>query len=154
MISAGDLLRHPITFIFMLAACCTGYFLSGNTVVAQSPSEAEVEALQSGRPPKSFMRKKLASTQKVMEGLTTENRRLIVEGADELLKVTDDASWKVPRDAYFIHYSNDFKRTLRDLRNSAERGNIEEATFAYTHATFSCMACHRHVRGVVPLSTN
>lgn len=114
---------------------------------------AAAESERTGRPPMSLMRRKLGSTQKVLEGLTTENMRLVIEGSDELLSIADEASWKVSRDAIYIHYSRDFQRTIRGLQDAAKRGSVEEATFAYTHAMVTCMACHRHVRGVVPMST-
>lgn len=124
------------------------------TTDAQEPQndQAADEAIRTGRPPVSLMRRKLSSTSKILEGLTTENMKLVVTGSDELLAITEAASWQVPRDAYYIHYSRDFKRIVRDLRDCAERGSVEDATFAYTHAMVSCMACHRHVRGVVPVA--
>lgn len=123
----------------------------GNRVPTSTDYSAE-EAERTGRPPKSFMLQKLDSTQKVMKGLTTDNMQLVIEGSEELLQITEEASWKVSRDAYYIHYSRDFKRIVRDLEDAAKRGSVEEATFAYTHATVACMACHRHVRGVLPVS--
>lgn len=122
-----------------------------DTPVPSDVTESKPSVVQStSRQPS--MRRKLASTAKVVEGLATENFRLAVEGADELLHLSEEASWRVSRDAYYVHYSKDFSRTIRDLRDAAARRNGEEATFALNHAMVSCMACHRHVRGSIAVS--
>ncbi len=99
-----------------------------------------------------FMRAKLATTSKVVEGLATEDFALIEEGAEEWLAICESASWKVRRNPMYMHYTADFQHMVAHLREMAKQQNIQGATFAYMHVTVSCMSCHQHVRGVVQIA--
>lgn len=99
-----------------------------------------------------FMQSKLTTANKIVKGLATEDFRLLRETAIEWIKIADSASWKVRRDPIFIQYSRNFQSQADRLRRAAERQSIEEATFAYVHATVTCTACHQHVRGVVQVA--
>ena len=103
----------------------------------------------SGKP---FMHAKLAATHQIVDGLAFEDFSRIERGADELLRMTELASWKVRRDPIYMHYSADFESTSLRLRSAARARSIEKATFAYMHLTVSCTACHQHVRGVVQIA--
>lgn len=101
---------------------------------------------------KSFMQAKLIAAHQVVDGLAYEDFDRIERGADELLRMTELASWKVRRDPIYMHYSADFESTALRLRDAARARSIEKATFAYLHLTVSCMACHQHVRNVVQIA--
>jgi len=103
---------------------------------------------RSGTP---FMHAKLAATHQIVDGLAFESFSQIERGADELLRMTELASWKVRRDPIYMHYSADFESTALRLRKAARARSIEKATFAYMHLTVSCTACHQHVRNVVQM---
>jgi len=98
-----------------------------------------------------FMHAKLAATHQIVDGLAFEDFSRIERGADELLRMTELASWKVRRDPVYMHYSADFESTSLRLRKAARARCIEKATFAYMHLTVSCTACHQHVRNVVQM---
>ncbi|MFT5092324.1 MAG: hypothetical protein ACI93T_001143 [Porticoccaceae bacterium] len=101
---------------------------------------------------KSFMHAKLQATHQVVDGLAFEDFARIERGADELLRMTELASWKLRRDPLYMHYSSDFESTALRLRDAARARSIEKATFAYMHLTVSCTACHQHVRNVVQIA--
>jgi hypothetical protein len=101
---------------------------------------------------KSFMHAKLLAVHQVVDGLAYEDFARIEQGADELLRITELASWKVRRDPIYMHYSSDFESTALRLRDAARARSIEKATFAYMHLTVSCTACHQHVRRVVQIA--
>ncbi len=103
----------------------------------------------SGKP---FMHAKLAAAHQIVDGLAFEDFSRIENGADELLRMTELASWKVRRDPIYMHYSADFEGTALRLRDAARARSIEKATFAYMHLTVSCTACHQHVRDVVQIA--
>tara|TARA_R110002072_G_scaffold13481_2_gene56823 strand:+ start:15084 stop:15575 length:492 start_codon:yes stop_codon:yes gene_type:complete len=101
---------------------------------------------------KSFMHAKLLAAHQVVDGLAYEDFTRIERGADELLRMTELASWKVRRDPVYMHYSSDFESTALRLRDAARARSTEKATFAYMHLTVSCTACHQHVRKVVRIA--
>lgn len=102
--------------------------------------------------PVSFMHAKLRATHHIIDGLAFEDFNRVEEGAEELLRMTELASWKVRRDPVYMHYSADFERTATRLRDAARAHSIEKATFAYMHLTVSCTTCHQHVRNVVQVA--
>lgn len=97
---------------------------------------------------KTFMRRKLAATQKIVEGLATDNFKLIDAAADELLAIRESAQWTVSDDPFYSYYSRDFEARVRELKHAAASESPEKATFAYVHVAMSCTACHQRVRRV------
>lgn len=95
-----------------------------------------------------LMRAKLASSQRVFEGLLTKDFAQIRKGADELVGITDVAAWQNIEDPVHKHYHAEFRRLIIKLRGLAEKGNLEGASFLYMQSVSTCMNCHEHVRDV------
>ena len=99
--------------------------------------------------PQVEMRAKLAMVQKIVEGISTEDFDMVEAGATELVTLAESAAWKSSRDPYYRHYSGNFEQAARGLIDAAKRESVEKSTFAYVHVTFSCTACHQHVRSTI-----
>ena len=99
-----------------------------------------------------FMRAKLASSQKILEGLTSKKFGLIKDGAKELQKMSDAAGWKRSNDAVYLHYSREFRRLCEKLGRLAEDRNLEAASFTYMHMVSTCISCHEHSRDVLHIA--
>ncbi|QDU38977.1 hypothetical protein Mal4_33090 [Maioricimonas rarisocia] len=150
-VMTGQQQRH-IAVVF-LGAVAVVVLLAFRPGVAEppppSPQQTAPKAVDEGA---EFMQAKLGSVHEIMDGLALEDFERIEQGADELLRMAELASWKVSRSPVYMHYSFDFERTAKRLRQAAEQRSIEEATFAFMHLTVSCTACHQHVRGVVQMA--
>jgi cytochrome c556 len=94
-----------------------------------------------------FMRSKLAMVQKIVEGITTEDYKMIEKGGLELAALAESAAWKSTQDPYYGQYSANFEYAIKGLLAAAKSESVEKSTFAYVHVTISCTACHQHVRG-------
>lgn len=99
-----------------------------------------------------LMRAKLASAQKVMEGLVTEKFELVQAGAKELHKISDAAQWRGVNDPVYNHQSAEFRRLTEKLLRMAEERNLDGASFTYLHMTTNCITCHQYVRDVVRMA--
>lgn len=99
-----------------------------------------------------FMRRKLATVHKVVEGLATDDFDLIKEGADEMLAIRESAHWDASSDPFYVFYTRDFEKAVKHLKQAADDQSVEAATFAYVHMTYSCTACHQRVRSVKRIS--
>jgi len=148
----ADMLKHlswkPLCAIAVCAA-----LVSYHSVAGEQHPPAAIRALdKEAIPGKSFMHAKLVATHWIIDGLAFEDFADIEAGADELLRMTELASWKVRRDPLYMHYSADFERTSLRLRDAARARSIEKAAFAYMHLTVSCTTCHQHVRNVVQMA--
>lgn len=117
-----------------------------------SLTAAEPEAKKTEKDVSELMRNKLASSQKVLEGLVTEDFKLIREGAEELRQTAEAAEWRRYKDPVYDHYSAEFLRLSEKLIKLAEDGNLEGASFTYMHGTTTCISCHQHVRDVIRIA--
>lgn len=95
-----------------------------------------------------LMRRKLEGSQKVLEGLATNDPKLIAKHAEELIAISKAAEWKVIKTARYELHSNDFRRTAETLMQNAKDKNLDAAALSYVELTLSCLRCHKYVREV------
>jgi hypothetical protein len=98
---------------------------------------------------KMFMRKKLESSQSVLEGLALEDFDLIAKGAKELKTTSAAAEFMVIHDPLYTEYADDFRRVVEKMGKAAKEKRIDGATLAYMDMTMSCVECHKYVRNVL-----
>ena len=99
-----------------------------------------------------LMRAKLASSQKVLEGLVDENFELIHDGAKELVKITEATQWHAEEDQVYAHYRADLRRTALKLVVLAEEKNLDGAAYTYMHSITTCISCHDYCRDVLHIA--
>ena len=111
-------------------------------------STTEIAPQKKTNPVKTFMRAKLGASDKVLEGLVTENFDLIEKGAEEMRVMGLRAEWNVHKtDAYKSH-SETFQSAAKRLVQAAKSEKIDAASLSYLQLTFSCINCHRLVRSI------
>jgi hypothetical protein len=93
-----------------------------------------------------FMRAKLAHSQDVLEGLTTEDFDLIEKGAQELALASLDSNWQVLQTEDYVRQSAEFRRACGTLRDAAKAKNLDGAALAWVDVTLKCVQCHKYVR--------
>jgi hypothetical protein len=93
-----------------------------------------------------LMRKKLENSQKVLEGVTTGDFKLIAKHADELIAISKEAEWKVLKTPRYEVYSNDFRAKAEELIKNADDKNLDAAALSYVDLTLTCVKCHKYVR--------
>jgi len=98
---------------------------------------------------KAFMRKKLESSQSLLEGLAVEDFDLIAQGAKELKTTGAAAEFLVVHDPIYIGYADDFRRIIDKLGKAAKEKRLDGAALAYVDMTLSCVECHKYVRNVL-----
>jgi hypothetical protein len=93
-----------------------------------------------------LMQRKLAASQKVLEGIALNDFAKIRKQADELIDISKQAEWRVIKTPQYELHSNDFRRTADNLANSAKDKNIDGAALSYVELTLACVKCHKYVR--------
>ncbi len=93
-----------------------------------------------------LMKKKLVHAQKVLEGVSTQNFKMIETNAEELIEISKAAEWTVMKTPQYEIYSNDFRRSAQSLAENARKKNIDGAALNYVELTLTCVKCHKHVR--------
>lgn len=106
------------------------------------------------RAAKEFMRDKLVLSQRVLEGLATEDYDLIIAKGTRLSAMTKEANWRLFENPDYDRQSVTFRRHVNSLVKAAKDKNLDAATLAYVRVTMSCVDCHKLVRGKLVASAD
>lgn len=133
-----------------LAIACTltalsGCLLATAVTILAADTTAEPKRLK-GRV---FMRVKLGSSEKVLEGIVTRDFKLIDDGAREMQEMSQASEWPRAQDGTYEHYAVEFRRLCGKLSSLAKEENLEGVSFTYMQLTSSCITCHDHVFGAL-----
>jgi hypothetical protein len=93
-----------------------------------------------------LMRQKLAHTQKVLEGTTSEDYEMVLEHAAELRRLTGEKEWKVLPTVEYSQLSMEFLRSVESLEAAAKAKNQDAVDLGYLNLTMKCMYCHKYVK--------
>jgi hypothetical protein len=99
------------------------------------------------RAAKEFMRDKLELSQRVLEGVVTEDYELIIAKGTRLSAMTKEADWRLFENPDYDQQSLTFRRQVDTLVKAAKDKNLDASTLAYVRMTMSCVDCHKLVRG-------
>jgi cytochrome c556 len=108
---------------------------------------AVVAQSKRSRAAKEFMRDKLELTQKVLEGVATEDWDLVVAKGTKLSAMTQEADWRVFENPNYEQQSLMLRQHVDSLVKAAKKKDLDAATLAYVRMTISCVDCHKAVRG-------
>jgi cytochrome c556 len=95
-----------------------------------------------------FMRKKLVHSQKILEGITTDDLETVAKHSQDLSLLSLEASWQVLQTPDYLQHSIEFRRAADALTEAAKKRNSDGAALAYLDVTMKCVTCHKYVRGV------
>jgi hypothetical protein len=95
-----------------------------------------------------FMRAKLSHSQKIIEGLTTEDYDMIAKNSQDLSLLSQAATWQVFETPEYLQHSTEFHRAADALTKAATDKNLDGAALAYMEVTLKCVNCHKYVRRV------
>lgn len=115
---------------------------------AEPQKDAKTETGRDDLPLKDYMRKKLAASNQILEGLCTDNNEMILEGARTLNEMSTSERWRVNNDAMYRQFSSEFREITQQLIAAAEKNNEDRAALKWMDATMSCIDCHNFVRGI------
>ena len=90
---------------------------------------------------KELMRKKLENSQKLLEGVVTNDFDKISKHAEELMVISKSLEWKAIKSARYELHSNQFRRTIEDLQERAKEKNLDGAALNYVDLTLTCVKC-------------
>ena len=116
-------------------------------VVFQSVrAEEEAKAKTPKQELSDFMHLKLDASNKILEGLVTEDSDLIREGAEVLTQMSTAEKWRISHNVMYLQFSKEFQRNAEKLVDAAKEKNLDRAALRWMDTTMSCIECHRYVR--------
>jgi len=96
-----------------------------------------------------LMQAKLASSQKITEGLVTKDFEMIRKGAEEWRRITAATKWYSHNDPVFVQYRAELARNADKLIRVAEEKNLDAAAYTYVGSLTTCISCHEYCRDVL-----
>ncbi len=93
-----------------------------------------------------FMRAKLVGSQKVLDGLVTEDFQLIKNGAQSMKQMSLAVQWPTADDAVYQHYGTEFRLQCDKLVELADEQNLQGTHYTFLQMTTTCVNCHSYVR--------
>jgi hypothetical protein len=94
-----------------------------------------------------FMRGKLVSNQKIIEGLSVKNFDLISEGAAGTKAMVKGQHWFVIDSPEYKRFSNEMELAASRLEQAAKDKNLDAAALRYFDLTLNCLDCHGYIEG-------
>lgn len=101
-----------------------------------------------------FMRQKLQSSNLILEGLCTEDLKMVSDGSASLMKMSTQENWRVSNDMMYRRYSTEFVNAVEELQKEAEDNNMDGTSMAWVNVTMKCLKCHEWVRNTVLADTD
>ncbi len=95
---------------------------------------------------KELMHRKLVSSQKLLEALTTNNLPAAGKQAEELTRISKEAEWKVLKTERYEMWSDEFRRSADGIAKAARDRNLESAKLNYLGMVLVCFNCHAYTR--------
>ena len=96
-----------------------------------------------------FMRQKLHASNQVLEGLCTEDMKMVTDGAATLMKMSREEQWRVSNDMMYRRYSKEFVNAVEELEQEAKDEDMDGTSMAWVNVTMKCLKCHEWVRNSV-----
>ncbi len=100
-----------------------------------------------------FMRQKLQASSLILEGLCTEDLKMVADGSDTLMKMSREEHWRVSNDVMYRRYSEQFVHSVEELKHEADDLDMNGASMAWVNVTMKCLKCHEWVRNTVIADT-
>ena len=122
-------------------ASSTNTMMTSATLSDQQQDEEQIRAAAR----QAFMRGKLASNQKIVEGLTTKNYEMIADGANAVKALVKGQHWFVLDTPEYKRFSKDMELAATQLHDAAVDKNMDAAALRYFDLTLNCLDCHRYI---------
>jgi|GEM_PF-495749 len=124
--------------------------------VSQPPAKEDGSADKKEEPGQAltrFMRQKLQASNLILEGLCTEDLKMVADGSQTLMKMSHEERWRVSNDIIYRRYSAEFIHAVEELQKEAEDNDMDGTSMAWVNVTMKCLKCHEWVRNTVLAET-
>jgi hypothetical protein len=105
------------------------------------------DAKSQTKEPSVWMKQKLSASQNILAGLTKADYEVIEKNAQSMLAVGYLEKWIRADTPGYQKLMRDFEYANKALTLAAREKNLDGATVAYVQLTFSCVHCHKLIRG-------
>ena len=146
--------RPTVMFLGLLGIVMAWTMFANNSATSQDKPPAANDKSQKKVPDakrdldqSTYMRKKLEAAGEILEGLTSEDKQLIIRGAKVLVEMSAAEKFQVQNNVMYRQFSKEFQASAKGLLEAAEKGNFDAAQLKWVDTTMKCLECHKFVRG-------
>ena len=101
-----------------------------------------------------FMRAKLASSKRVLEGLVLDDFDMIEKAAREMKTLSEHTHWPHSTDKVYEHFTEKFRQQCDKLARLANNSDRDGTHFTFLALSTTCVDCHGYVRGRFRVTTD
>ncbi len=94
-----------------------------------------------------FMRAKLASSKRVLEGLVLDDFDMVEKAAHEMKTLSEHTHWPQSKDKVYEHFTNEFRQQCDKLARLAKKEDRDGTHYTFLGISTTCVDCHAYVRG-------
>lgn len=105
--------------------------------VSQEPGSAKIST---------FMRLKLEPMKGALEGIALADFEKIAKNAGTMRNLLLDEGWMIVQTPAYRQHTEEFRKAVELLRDSANNKNLDGATLGYVQMTLQCVQCHQTLR--------
>jgi hypothetical protein len=128
----------PLVLNLLMTGVFAGMPWLTSQLGAQEPRIPEVT--------RNFMRAKLQHSQKIIEGLATEDFDLVAKHAQAMSLLSLESQWNVLRTERYVEESAEFRHSIERLIEASKAKKIDSTALGYVDVTLKCIHCHTYVR--------
>lgn len=115
-------------------------------------AEPKNNSLQANTPV--FMRAKLASSKRVLEGLVLDDFAMVEKAAHEMKTLSEHTHWPKSTDKVYEHFTSEFRQQCDKLARLAKKKDRDGTHFTFLSISTTCVDCHGYVRGRFRVAAN
>ena len=127
---------HKLFIVFGALACL---LFASASVLADDKEDPE-------KSDSFWMKQKLTFTQRILNGLATEDYDMIAQNARAMKGLNQIEAFIRRKPEGYRTQLQTFQFSVNELTRSADEENLDRATLAFTQMTISCVNCHKVLR--------
>jgi hypothetical protein len=133
----------PLTGVFVMK---TRWALAALAVVLLAAVPLVTNGAEEEEKASFWMKKKLAYSEQILAGLTTNDFELVAKNARSMNKLGHLEKWVRANTPQYRAQMSVFRHANEQLIGMADEENLDGAALAYVQLTLSCVNCHKIVR--------
>src|SRR5262245_31575113 len=116
-------MKHARHVLVMVASALMVQVLDGHGQAPKNEPKKLDDAI--AKELSNLMRRKLENSQKILDGVATNDFDKITKHADELISIGKQAEWKILKTPEYELHSNEFRHHAADLVRMAKTKNLD-----------------------------
>jgi hypothetical protein len=139
-------MRRATILPTVLASLLSAPLLNGHGQEFKKGEPPKKEGRQESSKVRELMRRKLETSQGVLEAIALKDFDRVEKNAQVLIDLSRTSEWRVIQTPRYLQHSTEFQEAAERLAKNARAKNLEGTVLSYVGMTLSCVHCHEYIR--------